>query len=101
MIDQGHSVIRLGYKEVLRGPGKEIPSRIRNHEISGIVVNYKQWRKGIPEDMIDRFHKELSVWIKHAKQNTIPVYVFGFIGNHWHQYIWDQLVLDNEMFESK
>ena len=94
-MEQGYSTLRLGYKEVYKGQGREIPCQIRNQEIVGIAVNYQQWKKHVPEDMIEKFHKELSLWFKHAKGMNVPMYVFGFTGNHWKQYPWEQLLLTN------
>ena len=101
LVEQGYTVIRIGYKEVIKGPGKEVPQKLRNKEITGIGINYHQWKKHIDDDIISKCHKEIHVWIKHATEMSLPVFVFGITGTHWSQYVWEQMLLDKLLYESK
>ena len=101
LVEQGYTVIRIGYKEVIKGPGKEVPQKLRNKEITGIGINYYQWKKHVDDDTTSEFHKEIQVWIKHAKEMNVPVFVFGITGTHWSQYVWEQMLLGKILHESK
>ncbi len=89
-MDQGYNVLRLRYTECIKGPGRDVPRLIRNGSISGICIAYHEWKKRIPADVINRFHKEIEIWLRHSRNMEIPVMIIGLTGNRWEQSIWDE-----------
>ena len=100
-MDQGYDVLRLRYVECIKGPGRDVPRLIRNGSIVGICIAYHEWKKRIPADVINRYHNEIGIWLKHAQNMEIPVMVIGLTGNHWDQSIWDEAIKNKVLFESK
>jgi hypothetical protein len=100
LLDLGYSVLRLRYHECVKGQGKDVPRQIRNGNLAGICIHYYEWKKRIPVEMIDKFHKEVSVWLRHANQVGLPVLVVGLTGKHWDQTIWDEALGKQELYES-
>ena len=102
LMDRGHQVLRLHYRECLHGPGREVPSKIRTGEITGLCVIYQRRKlKSVPEDKITKFNKEMNVWIKHAKELGIPLYIIGVTGSHWQNTTWEHMVANQQLYESK
>ena len=65
--DLGHQTLRLHYKECAGGPGRHVPSQIQKGEITGICVVYqRRSNKDVPEDKINKFNKEVNIWVNHA-----------------------------------
>ena len=101
LLDRGQPVLRLRYHECIKGPGRDVPRQIRNGTIVGICIAYHEWKKRIPAEIITKFHKEIEVWIRHAKTMNLDVIVVGLTGNHWKQSIWDNAIEQEYLYESK
>ena len=101
-MDLEHDVTRLRYKECTRGPGREIPRRIRNGEFTGMCVVYQRRKlKEVPKDKISRFMHEISIWVRHAAEMNVEVFILGTTGNHWENVHWSKLIDDKILLESK
>ena len=95
-------MLRLNYQECIKGPGREVPRKLRDGEITGICISYHEWKlRRVPEEAIAKFHKEMLVWIRHAHSMKVDVFGVGLTGSHWQQTVWDQLVAENVFFVSK
>ena len=65
--DLGYQGLRLRYHECIKGPGRDVPRKIRNGTIVGMCITYHEWKKRIPNKVITKFNKEIEVWLKRAK----------------------------------
>ena len=84
LTDRGHEVKRLHYRECIHGPGRNVPAWIRKGEITGIFISYHRRKlKSVPLDKIKKFNDEMNVWIKHAIELNLDVYILGITGSHW------------------
>ena len=99
--DLGYQVLRLRYHECIKGPGRDVPRQIRKGKFVGICIAYHEWKKRIPADVINKFHKEIEVWLKHARNLGIEILVVGLTGNHWIQPVWENAIENHELYESK
>ena len=100
--DLGMPTIRLHYKECTKGPGRSVPAQIRKGEITGICVMYqRRSNKEVPGDKINKFNREINIWVTHAIELGIDVYILGIIGTHWNNTVWEKLVNQGTLYESK
>ena len=97
----GYQVLRLRYHECIKGPGRDVPRQIRNGKIIGICVAYHEWKKRIPAEIINKFHKEIEIWLKHAGNMELPIVVLGLTGSHWKQPVWENALENHVLSESK
>ena len=102
LMDNGHHVLRLHYRECIHGIGNTISKRLRAGEFQSMwIVHQRRRIKDVPPDRIRRFISEVCMWIRHAKDCMIPICVMGVTGRHWDYEQWDQLILDKMLYESK
>jgi len=100
--DLGIQTTRLHYKECTKGPGRHVPAQIRKGEITGICVLYQQRsNKYVPEDKISKFNREVNIWVTHAIELGLDVCILGVTGSHWNNTVWEKLVSQNVLHESK
>ena len=100
--DLGHHTLRLRYNECTRGPGRRVPTQIRKGEIIGICVVYqRRSNKDVPEDKINKFNKEVNLWITQALELGLDVRIIGITGSHWKNTVCDKLVTQGILHESK
>ena len=57
--------------------------------------------KDVPQDKINKFNREVNIWITHAIELGIDVYVLGITGPRWDNTVWEKLVSQGVLHESK
>ena len=91
--DLGHQTIRLHYKECTSGPGRHVPAQIRKGEITGIFIVYqRRSNRDVPEEKINKFNREVNIWVTHAIELGLDVRIIGLTGSHWNNTVWEKLV---------
>ena len=102
LMDRGHDILRLHYRECNYGPGRQMPTRLRAGEFKGLCVIFQRRKlKDVPADKVNRFVNEMCIWIRHATEVGLPVYVMGITGPHWENTQWDKLVEAGVLHVSK
>jgi len=102
LLDKGKSVIRLHYKDCMRGVGYTMQLKLRKGEVESLwIVNQRRPRNDVPTSQIKKFVSVVGQWIKQAKSSGIPVYVLGITGDHWNHVQWDQMIFDGTLCDSK